>query len=69
MPTCGHKASISAAAMRTSLTPSSLLDMEQAKFATYNTQDQYTRLSILPYDWFPQQQTSSQLQCVSDTVM
>lgn len=32
--TCGHKVSICFAARRTIFTPSSLLDMEQAKFAT-----------------------------------
>lgn len=33
--TCGHKLSIWVAAIRTSFTPSSLLEMEQARLATW----------------------------------
>lgn len=34
--TCGHKLSICVAAIRTNFTPSSLFEIEQARFATYN---------------------------------
>lgn len=36
--TCGHKLSIWVAAIRTNFTPSSLLEMEQARLATWNEQ-------------------------------
>lgn len=36
--TCGHKLSIWVAAIRTNLTPSSLLEMEHARLATWNIQ-------------------------------
>jgi hypothetical protein len=48
--TCGHKASISAAAMRTIFTPSSLLDIEQARLATchkHRKHEHWTTLFIM----------------------